>query len=514
MKKLIYIFLVLGLLSGMSACYKDKGNYSYSALEEIKISGLEKTYSKISRVDKIQIDPQVNVSDPAADLEYLWQINEADAIGSVPKSFTIGHEKKLDYLVNVDANTYILVFRVKNKKTGYEQMTSSVVTVITRFTRGWYVFKEEGGKSDIDLFETPTSIIAGNKAANVFSEVNGRQLDGHSMQFSYASDYNGVFNGKTSNFKAFFAFTDKDATVVNLNTFKEVRNMNTFFYDVPKVKAPGMILTGGYGKYFVNDGGLHIISTFTFNNGTFGARLMGDGNNKPYHLSKYYISHNFNVPLFFDELSSSFYSSNTFSSSLDAIDDADGTELPANNNNQKLLYMGQSLLSPLEGYAILQDKTDPAKKSIAHIEFEGELMIHLQTIKPSDKIYNATLYTLNNSDENLIYFVTADNQVWSRNLVNGVEQLQYTPPSGETVTYIRHRKYTAYTAPASEQPFKFNLIMVGTTSGGKYKVRMFEKTAGNLNANPAFVMEGDGTVSDVIYMSPSLRPSEELVWSY
>ena len=39
----IYLFVVL-----VSACYDDKGNYDYHEISEVKIEGLEESFSKIS----------------------------------------------------------------------------------------------------------------------------------------------------------------------------------------------------------------------------------------------------------------------------------------------------------------------------------------------------------------------------------------------------------------------------------------------------------------------------------
>ena len=120
------------------------------------------------------------------------------------------------------------------------------------------------------------------------------------------------------------------------------------------------------------------------------------------------------------------------------------------------------------------------------------------TLLATSKLYNATRYTCNLIDENLLYFVVNDNEVWSRNLSNKFEQLQYTAPVGETITFISHRTYTSETA------YAYNYIIIGTRSGTNYTVRMFTKTAGNLAATPAFALTGKGSASDVLYMSPSV----------
>jgi hypothetical protein len=97
----------------------------------------------------------------------------------------------------------------------------------------------------------------------------------------------------------------------------------------------------------------------------------------------------------------------------------------------------------------------------------------------------------------MMYFVHDNKDVYSRNLSNGNEQLQFSVPVGEEVTFIRHRSYT-------ESGYAFNYVMIGTKVGSHYKIRMFEKTAGNLRAEPKFVLEGEGAPRDIMYVSPSV----------
>jgi len=121
------------------------------------------------------------------------------------------------------------------------------------------------------------------------------------------------------------------------------------------------------------------------------------------------------------------------------------------------------------------------------------------TLAATDKLNNAERFGLIVEDENILYF-SVGQEIWSWNLSNGVEQLQFTVPAGEKVTFIRHRKYAG--SNTTEQPFYYNYMLIGTTSGGSYKVRAFRKTSGNLASAPDFTMEGKGSVGDVIYIAP------------
>jgi hypothetical protein len=500
MKKILITALAaIALLS--TSCFKDLGNYTYIPNEKITISGIAPSYDKVSLVDKITLTPSVVSTMEGAAFDYRWGIYETAVQGTAPKVDTIGRELALDYLVVQPAKGWVLVFMAKNKKTGYTAYATSTINVITQFTRGWYVAKEEGGKTDVDQFLTPTSITPGTKIENVYSLANSKKLDGKPTIFGFYSDYKSTVTGTIGNTRALFIITDKDASVVNINTFKEIRNINTLFYEPPTVKAPDFVCNGSQAQYFANNGQLQSIYAMSSNTGVFGARQLKDNSNTPYKLSKYFMTGApIYDPVFFDEMSSSFISASGAGSVMNAMTQAAGSSMPANNNNKTLLYMGTKTSSPLTGYAVLQDKTNPAIRILSALSgTAGSFLIKNDTIKATDKIFNATRYTLNNADESMIYFVVG-NEVWSRNLANKFEQLQYTAPVGETITFIRHSKYTT----TSEVPYAFNYIIIGTKNGASYTVRMFTKSSGNLAATPAITLSGNGSVGDVIYIAPNI----------
>ncbi|WP_126246531.1 PKD-like family lipoprotein [Chitinophaga rhizosphaerae] len=482
----------------LSACYKDKGNYIYEKREEITVSGIASTYDKVSLQDKITINPEVTSTDPGARFSYWWGIYETNVQGSAPKVDTIGREKALDYLVTQSAKGWVLVFGAKNEHTGVSRIVTSSINVTTRFTRGWYVLKDDGTGSDVDLFLTPENIEPASKLDNVFSLVNQRKIDGKSMLFAFYSNYKSNVTGVMSNTRALFMLTDKDASVVNINTFREIHGLGGLFYETVPVKKPGSICEANSSNFFVNDGQLHSLYGMSANVGLFGGRQLRDDVNTPYYLSKYFLAYVFGNPFFFDERSSSFVSATGTGSVMSNVTDAEGTEMPANRNNKELLYMGLKSTNPFSGVALFRDKTDPSLKILSTIKPENySLKLVNDTLDAAEQIYRAERFGSVIADENILYFSVGD-KIWSRNLSNGVEQLQSTL-DGEQITFIRHLKYSG---SGAEQPFSFNYVLVGTTAGGSYKVRAFRKSSGNLATAPDFVMEGAGSAGDVIYMAP------------
>lgn len=504
-----YILPCIFLIGLLASCLKDKSNYDYAPHEVITVEGIEKEYTRVSTQEKITLTPTVTSSVPGSEFEYLWGIYETAVQGTAPVLDTIVKAKDIDYMVSQPAKDWVLVFRVTNKKTGYSHYVNSTIHVVTPFTRGWYVAKGVAGKTDVDLFTNKGSILPDAKIENVFSAYNGgKQLNGNPVQLNFFSDYksNIVTSSIFANTRTLVVASENDGSALNINTLKEIRSINNLFYAPPTNTGTSFIASGNTGFYYNNNGNMHTIYNMSANTGQFGARHLMDAGNTAYKLSKYYMAGVVNC-FFFDETSSSFVSVSPAGSQLVQIIDATTTEMPARNTNKKLLYMGAKNAIPLDGFAIFQDKTDPTLKVISKIipplQGAANFFIDNDTIAVSNKIFNADLYTLIVGDENMLYF-TVGNEVWSRNLTNGFEQQQFIVPAGETITYIRHKKYT------SEAAYAHNYIAIGTSVSGSYKIRMFEKTAGNLKAAPAFTLEGSGTAGDVIYVSPSVSTSTYL----
>nr|WP_162988781.1 PKD-like family lipoprotein [Pedobacter schmidteae] len=492
------MFSIIIILS--SSCYKDKGNYDYTPLEKITITGINSSYERLSMDGKISISPTVSSSFPDADFEYTWGIYDPNVplIAPAKKMDTIGRDLKIDYLVTQAAKPWILYFSAKNKKTGLTTSTTTTLNVVTQFTTGWYVAKDEADKTDIDFFTVAANEnIPEKRLSNIFSERNGRKLDGKVGNFCFVTNFQSPDNGSMVDTRALFLTSERDVSVTSINTLKELGNYNNLFYSTPVIRKPGFITLGSLAYYFLNDGKIHSIYSFSPNEGKFASVQMRDNANTPYQLSKYFISGSSAKPYFFDEISSSFLTSSPTNTVMTPVVDGKDSKMSANNNNKKLIYMAQKTQSPFTGYAIFQDKTDSSLRHLVAITGAPTAINMVpQVLSPSDKIYNATKYALNDSDEDIIYFVIG-HQVWSRNLSNKFEQLQYTVPVDQEITFIRHRKYT-------KAPYAYNFVMVGTKKGSNYQIRMFNKSSGNLLATPSIILEGQGSANDAIFITPSV----------
>lgn len=291
--------------------------------------------------------------------------------------------------------------------------------------------------------------------------------------------------------------TSKDISIVEVASMSILRDASgSLFANAPSKVEFYTAHTVSAIPFIVNDGKVHSM----MNNGQFGASRIRDEYNSNYSISRYHIPTTY--PVFFDNTSSSFVVGSTYSNTLAPANAGAGNIVPLKKNNLKALFMGVKVNTYPNYLAlgVFEEKANPSVRRFAHIKYDyyGAITFLSNDVIPtSDKLYSATNLTPLDGDEDMLYFVVGK-EVWSRNLSNGVDVLQYTIPSDESVTFMTHRKYTGYnTDPA----YNYNYIFIATKKGSEYVLRAFTKTAGNIVPTPAFTLTGTGEVRNLIYVT-------------
>lgn len=504
MKEKLYLLLLLALLA-LNSCYKDNSSDTYTASEVITITNIEPKYDAILGVKNLLIEPEVTSSIPNAKFKYKWEIYETNASGYVPKLEFLSDEKVLDMPINKKAKRWIVVFSATNVNTNYSKIITVPVDLATIFTRGWYVLKDNGVNSDIDLFQTPISILVTEKEPieNILLTTNQRQLQGKAGKLTMSSGYK-VFSEETNSFKPTTALaisSSDDLCITEVSTMKIARDATDITYAPLSIIKPQCIHIGGMvDQYFVNDGKIHSISNSSGNSGIFGESKFIDSKGSDYYISKYVIPGAITM-LTFDDISSSFVlGANGLY--LTPCSNTPKSPISVNNNNLECLYMGNRGTGSSLNYTIygvFRDKTTGGK-GIYHLDAPYLKPFTFTLLKPltsDDKASKAEIFTTS-IHEDFIYF-EADGQIWSCNVLNGVEKLEYSLPAGEKVAFLRNQECTN---KAEETKYQYNYVIVGTNVGGKYIIRMFNKNAGSFDGDPIVVLNGNGNCGDIIYISP------------
>lgn len=79
MKKLFAYVQVL-VLPFLLACSEDEGNYDYRAINDVTISGIEESYTRLNGADKLEINPIITTAfNDDSKLTYEWKVQRENS---------------------------------------------------------------------------------------------------------------------------------------------------------------------------------------------------------------------------------------------------------------------------------------------------------------------------------------------------------------------------------------------------------------------------------------------------
>lgn len=151
MKKIYITTLLIGLT--FSSCFNDKGNYSYSVINDIVIGqkGFSEPYTVRTDVDELNIEPVVtSVTDPDFSGNYTYEWVAVSKQKSPGTRYILGSDRALNYEVKLPADEYNLFFKVTDTNTGLVFSNDVSLTVNGSYTRGWMVVGQDD-KGDLVL---------------------------------------------------------------------------------------------------------------------------------------------------------------------------------------------------------------------------------------------------------------------------------------------------------------------------------------------------------------------------
>lgn len=148
MKKYI-ILLTISILTTV-ACISDLGNYTYSDINEISISGINETYSVNMGIDELKITPALTMTDFTGDpnnerFEYFWIFYNGSVADTISKSLSL--KKVFDY----PPATYTAYFKMRDKVTDIVWKAKTLITVGTPYTKGFMVLGENASTGLVEL---------------------------------------------------------------------------------------------------------------------------------------------------------------------------------------------------------------------------------------------------------------------------------------------------------------------------------------------------------------------------
>lgn len=138
------------------SCYRDRGNYDYSDINEITIGarGFEGVnYRLRSGVDVLRINPDVRASlDPDFRGSYEYEWVATGQVRNPGVRTVLARTRDLEYAVELPSDEYVLSLRITDPATGLMFSRRTELSVSTAYTRGWLVATEDAaGRAVVDM---------------------------------------------------------------------------------------------------------------------------------------------------------------------------------------------------------------------------------------------------------------------------------------------------------------------------------------------------------------------------
>ncbi len=186
MKK-IYI-LLFTIACFVSSCIKDNGNYDYTPLKEVGISGLDNSYRFILQEPKT-LKPQITTDINPSNLVYCWRIG-AD---------TLSKEKDFSYTFKeVLTSGNQMVFEVIDKTTNVRYTKRMTVAVVSPFQTGWMLF---GDSKNVPTLSFLSYEEGNNYYSDIYTTINKVPLTGKPKmvkQLIYQDGFTGTYCDRVS----------------------------------------------------------------------------------------------------------------------------------------------------------------------------------------------------------------------------------------------------------------------------------------------------------------------------
>lgn len=486
----------------LTACYSDKGNYDYTAMTPVEVSGIEAFYSrKVSDVNLV-IDP--TVSNPER-FDYSWQIYR-DQQTSVLKPDTLALTRKLDMAMDyqLPAGNYRLAFNARDKETGYTKIVQTIFTVTTANSIGWYFTKEQSGRVDIDFYSdsgsTPNWIASFN---------GGLSLPGKVLETMLLSTYEQVpTDGVTT--RSLLVVTDSDAAIFRVNDGGLSRSWDNLFFSVPTSRnIQAVMMPTSYGTaYLTIDGQIYSMTLGVMYGGAPFVGPLALGTARMSQFGGYGMSN-----VVWDASDKSLKALD--GSVLSALSERSEAPVSCNNMGADPVWMECYPYPRWRSLMLMPDKLVEMQTDYQYVSPYGSParsnpIINSYPIAAGSKMATATVR--GGYFDGAVVYLGSGGDLWQFTASDQSESLTWTAPAGEEITLIQHVKWPInVTTPAATDVSK---VVVATHNAGRYKIWLATPGAGGLLTMPADpTYEGDGLVKCATWLaSPGSSQDGSIVY--
>lgn len=505
MKKIHFISSLTLVLFLFSSCFKDKGNYDYTEVGEIEISGIEENYTKVSFAGVI-LEIMPNIKTDYQDLEYEWSIWDRNKLengmGNVKVEVeVIGTERNLAYEVNLTPSRYKLAYKVTSKSNGYSAIATADLEINSALSRGFYILKEtQEGNTEVDLYTEDGEVLS-----DLLLSIGGKVMEGKPVCLSsiYGAGFVDPEDNEMKSTQAVAVTTDKGLfNMYNVADWSVIHTQDNIFYSSwPEGEIPYAMVTYGMGNMLISSRGCDMNYRCDMMTGSGCMSTSSGKGGSPFMMPNSADPEYDNYPRLYywsNEEEYLEYINPTWMGYDFGPFDMNGFD----TKGMECLACGSVWVTdPIYGYCILKEKnSDTRHMLIANLT--DNMAEELRPIPADSKMAKASHYTTNVRTANLLYFVY-NNQLYGYNLTDHTEAAQpyrlEGMGDGETITYLSYQ----WLQIDGDKEHNFTHLVVGTQKENTYKLYMYDIVAGEPRTLVRTIA-GEGKLKMAMYMSPKV----------
>lgn len=344
-KYIRYIMLPAVLALVLISCYKDKGDYDYSDVNDVTIKDTTALSYTVLQFDTLTITPVVAAKMNTASLKYEWTARKRDPAnpsGEYPV-ITLSNEATLRKQITLEPAVYRFIFKITDTTNNITSYLFYQVTVATTLSQGWMFVQQFATTGDISLL-TPT----GKMFHNIYERANGTAL---------AKNVHTIDMNTTVSPKEVYILQGDSAVEVSPYSFAKTKSFSNWFFTPPTTIKPVRNIVYIPPTYyeqagvFINNGLVHYKRYGGFTGAVlFGSEMVLDGTTN-YSVSRQILIGDMNaaryIAAFYDTRGKRFIglrgpAGSTIANLVHFPDSVAGTAFDANNVGMDLLFAGNT----------------------------------------------------------------------------------------------------------------------------------------------------------------------------
>jgi len=358
-KKIPTKFALILLLTLVYSCVSDEGNYNYTDINELHVTGIEENYT-IYTGEYFKLSPALNpTKDDGSDpnrYTFEWV-----AVNNTKN--TISTTKDIDGLIKLPPAKYLVYYFIKDSVTGVTwQQKPFTLNVVSAIYEGWLVIGEANGKPRLDM----VSIIPGIAVPRIINDVldaagSALKLGGKAVDVECF----GSALATSTAYGIYVTSTETGTARIDPDSFAWTQSQNIAYETV------GGSFDTNFGVDFMksNSAGENIIyskgniySYYKAGQVKYGLpQNILDTETKPFYAAPFIAENQgaFGPPVFYDRDSRRFVRYNLYKGNCSIMPPLTGspTVLDWNNTNCDLVYMTTSSFNNYENFAVLKNVT-------------------------------------------------------------------------------------------------------------------------------------------------------------